>query len=464
MKIKRFFIGVLSVALLAGVFSAVQQIRLGDAATGLGTLGAGGVVWGLYVVGDGFFASVGLASLILASLLRVFQSPRLEPAAQNAVSLGIAGLLASVLCVMADLGRAQAALITLPLLGRARAPFFATFTLVAGASLVAAVVQWFLASRPGWTERFLENGGKTWRLLARGPQASAEAAFRRNQVNFWFGLSVLPVLLLALGILGRVFCHRAGRPQGLVHLETAAFMLSAGAAACSLVFVTAAAPARAILARTLSVLVALSALSVEACEFWGLRTSMAAARSHAQALLEGPYTFLFLTELAMFLVAGAVVAKRLWKGQGSAIWALSAACLTFFAVFIHRYLLLVSWQTDGLGLPWPRGEYQATGIEWGLLLGIAALAASLAWTLMVVGPSRGVTAGSQARVKWTRLWATGACLLAGGVAAIIGLGLSAGVGSGSYLDPVVTGGPLLFLGGLLLMIVAPAVYELLPER
>jgi hypothetical protein len=142
----------------------------------------------------------------------------------------------------------------------------------------------------------------------------------------------------------------------------------------------------------------------------------------------------------------------------------SAVCLTCLAVFIHRYLLLVSWQTDGLGMSWPRGEYQATGGEWGLLLGIAALAGAAAWALMIVGPSRAVMAGSPVRGQRQRLRATGLCLLAGGVSGVIGLGLSAGVGSGAYQDPVVSGGPLIFLFGLLLMIVAPAVYELLPDR
>jgi Ni/Fe-hydrogenase subunit HybB-like protein len=462
-KPRYLFLALLALLMTFGVFSAVQQIRHGDAVTGLGTLGSGGVVWGLYVVGDGFFASVGLAGLILAALLRVSRTPHLEPAAHRAVGLAIASLLASILCVLADLGRASAAMIDLSLVGRARAPFFATFTLVAGASLVAALVQWFLASRPAWAERARAGHGM-WRILAHGPQASASAAYRRTQVNFWFGLVLLPLFLLALVILARVFCVRPGRPVGLAALEIFVFMISAGAAACSLVLLASPQAARRTLARILAVLVVLSVVSIELCQILALRSPGTALQGYVQALLHGSWRALFWIELALFLAAGGLLPARLWKGRASMPWIVLAAGLVCAAVFIQRFLLLVAWQTHGLGLSWPRGHYQPTGVEGGLLLGIAALAVVMAWALTVLGPSRVVTAGGPARGQMRRALLTAACVFLGGVLAVVGLALSAGVGSGPFLDPVIPGGPLLFLGGLVLMLLAPAVYELLPEK
>lgn len=462
MNPRRILLVVLSLLIAIGGLSVVQQVRHGDAVTGLGTLGSGGVVWGLYVVGDGFFASVGLASLILAALLRISRTPHLEPAAHGAVALAIASLLASVLCVLADLGRFSAALINLPLLGRARAPFFATFTLVAGASLVAALLQWFLASRPAWAQR-AQMGGRLWRVLAWGPQASASAAHRRHQVNFWFGTSLLPLLLLALGILARVFCVRSGRPAGLIHLETATFMISAGATACSLVLLLSPQAARVVLARALSVLLVLSIVSIELCTFMAVRSPGVAVHGYAQALLHGPWKFLFWGQLALLLAAGALVPARLWKGKGSLATLALVACLVCVAVFIQRSLLLVAWQTHGLALSWPQGHYQATPTEWGLLLGIAALAASITWLLMSLGEFQSPVRGSPGSRQGRRLWLTAACLCSGVALALGGLALSAGVGSGPSLDPVVVGGPLIFLGGLVLMLMTPALYELLPE-
>jgi Ni/Fe-hydrogenase subunit HybB-like protein len=461
-KPRYLFLALLALLMTVGVFSTVQQVRHGDAVTDLGTLGSGGVVWGLYVVGDGFFASLGLASLILAAVLRVSRAPQVEPAAHKAVGLAIASLLASVLCVLADLGRASAAMIDLPLVGRARAPFFATFTLVAGASLVAALVQWFLASRPAWAAR-AQARGKIWRMLAHGPQSSASADFRRTRVNFWFGLVLLPLLLLALVILARIFCVRPGRPLGMAALEIFVFMISAGAAACSLVLLASPQAARTTLARILSVLVVLSVVSIELGQILALHTSGAALHGYVQALLHGSWRSLFWIELGLFLAAGGLLPARLWKGQASTSWIVLVAGLVCVAVFIQRFLLLVAWQTHGLGLPWPRGHYQPTGVEWGLLLGIAALAVVMAWAFTALGSSRVVTAGGPARGQMRRTLLTAACVSLGGVLAVVGLALSAGVGSGPFLDPVIPGGPLLFLGGLVLMLLAPAVYELWPE-
>jgi len=132
MKPSRVGMALLWLLVGVGVYSGAQQALHGDAATGLGTIGAGGVVWGLYVVGDGFFASVALASLTMACLARVLRLRSLKAEAHLALPLAIAGLLASVACVLADLGRPWDAMINLSLVGRARAPFFSTFTLVAG--------------------------------------------------------------------------------------------------------------------------------------------------------------------------------------------------------------------------------------------------------------------------------------------------------------------------------------------
>jgi hypothetical protein len=143
----------LTALLTVGAYAWVQQAAQGDVVMGLHTIGAGGVVWGLYVAGDGFFASA-----------------EMESVTRMALPLGIAGLLASLGCVLADLGRPMAAIVNLPLLGRPRSPFFGTFTVVAGASLFATVVHLALASRPGWAERAhtAKRWSWFWRLLACG--------------------------------------------------------------------------------------------------------------------------------------------------------------------------------------------------------------------------------------------------------------------------------------------------------
>ncbi len=167
-QVKRAAIVVLTALVTVGAYAWVQQSVHGDAVTDLRTIGAGGAVWGLYVVGDGFFASAALAGLALACVLRVRRSREMESAARMALPLGLAGLVASLGCVLADLGRPMAAMVNLPLFGRPRSPFFGTFTLVAGASLFATVVHLgWPAGRDGPSGRRRHGSGVPWPAVGR---------------------------------------------------------------------------------------------------------------------------------------------------------------------------------------------------------------------------------------------------------------------------------------------------------
>ena len=514
---KRVAIVFLLALIAVGAYAWVQQSVQGDATTDLRTIGAGGAVWGLYVVGDGFFASAALASLALACVIRVRRSREMDSVARIALPVGVAGLLASLGCVLADLGRPMAAMVNLPLFGRARSPFFGTFTLVAGASLFATVVHLALASRPGWAER----AQRAWRFLACGWKETASATRRRERVDFWLSLALLPLFLGGLVILGVVFGVRAGRPAWQGRFEVVTFAVSGGAAGCSLLALAARGSkrTRVLLARALAVLAGLTVLLVVSGEILALRTPYPSVQRYAHALLDGPWSWLFWTELILFFLAVMVGLATSWRETASVTWAATTAMLVCAAVFIERFLVLVAWQTHGLGLPWPAGTYHPTLIEWSVLAGVGA-AAGLAFMLLAkvcqagsclgipdpsklsvsgsvggsdqrgadcVGDSReepaerslpsrkthtnsltptlsptrpairGPAVSRQALAAW-------ACLILGCGAAAGGLALSAGFASTPFLDPILPGSPLVFLAGLFLMLSAPVVYELIPER
>jgi hypothetical protein len=59
---------------------------------------------------------------------------------------------------------------------------------------------------------------------------------------------------------------------------------------------------------------------------------------------------------------------------------------------------------------------------------------------------------------------TAVCLILGLAAATVGLALSAGFASAPFLDPILPGGPLVFLAGLFVMVLAAVAYELIPDR
>ena len=463
------------VALLAlvavGAYAWAVQWTKGEAATNLNTIGAGGAVWGLYVVGDGFFASAALASLVVACVIRVLRLREMEGVARIALPLGVAGLLASLGCVLADLGRPVAAIMNLPLVGRPRSPFFGTFTVVAGASLVAAVVHLALASRPGWAER-AQTASRwpwLWRTLACGWSGTVSARRRRERVDFWLSLALLPLLLGGLVIFGVVFGVRAGRPAWQGRLEVVTLVVSGGAAGCSLLALAAHAHTRAsvFMARIVTVLTGLTVLLVVSGEILALRTPYLSVQRFARAWLEGPWSGLFWTELVLLFLAGIVGVVMPWRKTVSVIWSATTASLVCVAVFLQRFLLLVAWQTHGLGLSWPAGMYHPTSIEWSVLVGVAA-AGVLAFLLLSqvcavettsFEPAAPTPAGRRLRSLVTVI-----CLVSGFALAGVGLALSAGFASAPFLDPILPGSPLVFLAGLLVMVSAAITYEVIPER
>jgi Ni/Fe-hydrogenase subunit HybB-like protein len=307
--------------------------------------------------------------------------------------------------------------------------------------------------------------------LACGWQGTASAQRRRERVDFWLSLALLPLFLGGLVILGVVFGVRAGRPGWQGGLEVASFVVSGGAGGCSVVLLALAAhaPRRASLsvARALAVLTGLTVLLVVSGEIVALRTPYLSVQRYARALLDGPWSRFFWVELVLFFLAGIVCLATSWRKTISLAWAAITALLVCAGVFLQRFLVLVAWQTHGLGLPWPAGTYQPTRVEWSVLAGVAA-AAGLVFLLLAkvcqAGTETASEPGAPVPAGRRRLLATWACLILGFAAAGVGLALSAGFASAPFLDPIFPGSPLVFLAGLFLMLSAPLAYEMIPEQ
>ena len=462
----------LTALVTVGAYAWVQQAIQGDVVMDLHTIGAGGVAWGLYVVGDGFFASTALAILAVACVFRVLRLRDMEGVTRMALPLGIAGLLASLGCVLADLGRPQDAMVNLPLLGRPRSPFFGTFTLVEGASLFVTVVQLALTGRPAWAQRAqtAKRWSWLWRMLACGWRETVSAKRRRERVDFWLSLALLPLLVGGLVILGVVFGVRAGRPAWQSGLVVVTFVASGGAVGCSLLLLAAHGSRRASVfaARVLAVLAGVTALLVVTGQILALRLPYLSVQRYAHALLDGPWSRLFWAELILFFLSGIVSLAMAWRKKVPFILAATIALLACGAVALERFLVLVAWQTHGLGLPWPAGRYNPTSIEWSVLVGVAAAAALV--FLFLVKFCRAETGdapeptGPAPTGRPLRSLLTAACLILGLAVAASGLALSAGFASAPFLDPILPGSPLVFLAGLFVMGLAAVAYELIPDR
>jgi Ni/Fe-hydrogenase subunit HybB-like protein len=466
----------------AGAFAFVQQITHGDAVTGMRTVGAGGAVWGLYVVMDGFFLGAGVAVMASACVARFSRDRNMEAVARIAMPVAIACFLGAGLCVLADQGRPLAALRNLSLFARPQSPIFVSFSSVGAVCLFASLVHCVLSRRSDLAE--YAKRPSAWqglqRLLAAGYRGSMAERHRRNKAGFWMSLLMLPALLAPLTALAIIFTVRPARPLFLTLLEVAVFVLLSGAGGIGLLLGAAVLVGRLAghqaglgargfdrLGEALLLTLSLSLPCIAAAEIVGLVSDEAAVSAYARALLSEAYGPSFWTAFTCLFIA----AVLLWRGARRGVLGprltVVAGVLVQVAVFVHHYLLLVAWQTHGLALPYSPGSYAPTWIEYAVALGIVALCLLLLLPSVLLIPFAPLTSEDQPaqgkvadrrRTLVTAFWFFGGLVTAG-----LGFALSARAGTESAQDPILAGSPVVFIVGLMVLATTGAVYELLPE-
>jgi Ni/Fe-hydrogenase subunit HybB-like protein len=473
----------LLVAVLAvGAFAFVQQIVQGDVVTGMRTVGAGGAVWGLYVVMDGFFLGLGVAVMACACVARFSRDRDMEAVARIAMPVAIACFLGAGLCVLADQGRPLAALRSLSLFARPQSPMFVTFSSVGAVCLLGSLVHCVLARRSDLAEYAKRSSAwqRVQRLLAAGYRGSAAEHYRRQKAGFWMSLLMLPALLAPLTALAIIFAVRPARPLPLTLLEVAVFILLSGAGGMGLLLGAAALVGRlagrqaglaargfARLGKALLLTLSLSLPCIVAAEIAGLMSDEPAVSAYARALLGDVYGPFFWAAFACLFVAAMLLLRGARRGALGPRLTVVAGVLVQVAVLVHHYLLLVAWQTHGLALPYPPGSYAPTWIECAVVLGILALCLLLLLPSVRLIPFAPLVFEAQSaegkrgdirRTVVTALWFLGGLATAG-----LGFALSARVGTEPFLDPIFAGSPVVFIVGLMVLATTGAVYELLPE-
>jgi Ni/Fe-hydrogenase subunit HybB-like protein len=465
-----------------GAFAYLLQLHHGDVVTGMRDVGGGGVVWGLYIVMDGFFLGSGIALLATACIARFSRHDGMEAAARIAMPSAIVCFVGASLCVLADQGRPLTALTDLALYGRAQVPMFATFTTLTAICVFGGMVHWVLARRPDLAE--YAKRPSAWqglqRLLAAGYQATPAQRYRRRKASFWMSLFMLAALLAPATALAILFVARPGRTLDVVLLEVAGFLLLSFAGGIAVLVHVAWLVGRFAgrpsglpvlgfvrLGRWLLVAVSLSLLAVLAAEIASIGSAQAAVAAYGGALL-GSYASAFWGGVVALFVAVLLLLRATRRRKGRTRTIVLASAFVEVSLLLHHYWVLVAWQTHGLALPYPAGAYRPTWIEWAVVSGVVAVCVLVLLPAGKLIPFASMAGESQPMVRPMRdlrrsvlvwLW-----LLAGLAAAAAGLLGAARVGTDAAGDPVLGGSPLLFIGGLMMLAAAGAVYELLPDR
>lgn len=470
-----------------GAVAWLQQVRHGEAVTGMGTIGAGGVTWGLYIVFVVFFIGVSFAGMAVASMVRLLRIEPMRPFARMAEVLTIIALILGALCVMADLGQPLRGLLLLPKFARPMSPMFGTFSLVIGGYLLASLVYLFVSCRAdaAWCAARGTRFQWLYRLLATGFGATPAEHGRHHRTSFWLSLTILPLLVTAHSTLGFIFGIQGGRPGWFSALQGPGFLVMAGVSGVGMLIVVAAIVRATCglhaalppagfrwLGNLLMVLTLVYLYFMISEALTATYAGVAAEARIAHEVVFGAYAGLFWTVVTALVSAAAVLFAQFATGRASIGWTVAAGLLVNVAAVLKRYLIVVPSQTHGMLLDWPAGQYVPSWVEWAVLAGLLALGTLLYMGFVRVFPIVPVVAheapaatdalaepAGRRRLRVTLTW--GALVLGAGLAVVGFLG-SARVGTLPYLDPALPFAPSIFIAGVVTCFLAAVIYEVVP--
>jgi molybdopterin-containing oxidoreductase family membrane subunit len=470
-----------------GISGYLVQHHHGEIATGMRTIGHGGVAWGLYICFVIYFIGISFAGISTAALVRLFRLEALKPLTRIAELLTLVTLPMGALCVLADLGRPLHGLLLLPRYARPFSPFFGTFTLVVSGYLFASLVYFYLAGRAD-AARCAENGPRWLRplyvLWASGWRDTPSERRRHHQVEFWLALFVLPLLVTAHSTLGFVFGIQGGRPGWYGSLQAPAFVVLAGCSGIGMLIVVVAAVRRAqglydvipdkafgLLGNFMWVLT-LAYLYFMVVEELTANYAAGHAETHtAHAVVSGRYAPLFWIAVAGLVIPVMIGFAQFALRRVHVGWLVVAGLLINVAAVLKRFLLVVPSQTEGMLLSYDRGTYIPTWVEVRVVIGLFALASLLYVTFAKLfpivplpEPPELAPVPSTGRRSGVRSALFVLTLGLGLTLVVVGFLLCLRMGTLPFLDPVVPFSPVVFIAGVMLTFYSAAVYETVPDR
>jgi molybdopterin-containing oxidoreductase family membrane subunit len=475
--------------LLVGVggYSFLQQLLYGESVTGMRTVGNGGVPWGIYISFEIFLIGISFTSICTAALVRLLRIEPIRPLSRLAVLMTITTLLMGSICVLADLGHPVAGLLDLPKYARIQSPFFGTFTMVMGGYLFPSLVFLFLSSRAdaAYCAKRATRFRWVYQILACGFKGTAVERNRHHHTTFWLALLILPLLVTAHSTLGFIFGIQGARPGWYGALQAPSFLVLASVSGIGMLLILAAflrklyglqqviQPAAF---RWLGVLLLpLTAVYIYFQIADLLTSNYAANKSEtklAHVLMFGHYARYYWTVIGCLIAALLILFTLFVRHITSIGWYVTAAVLVNVAALVKRFLIVVPSLTDGLLLPYEKGVYNPTWVEYGLLTGVVAFGALF---LMVFTkffpiieieqdeaiPDAPLESPARRTVRIGLFWAT---FFAGVGLAILGFVVSARVGSTVYVDPAIPYSPVIFINGIVLCFCSAILYEIFPSR
>jgi molybdopterin-containing oxidoreductase family membrane subunit len=301
-----------------------------------------------------------------------------------------------------DLGKPIRGIINMFLYVRPQSPFFGTFTLVAVGVLLTSLVYLYLDGRRDAAHLTGIDSGLRWyhRLWAAGYKDTDAERERHRRVMFWLSIMVVPLVVIALSTEGLVFGIQVGRPGWFGSLQGPDFIVLAVASGLGNLIILTALVRRALKNGAeligpstfqwlggLLLAAAAGALYFQIVElFTLLYATPGSERLLADALLKGPYAWIFWSGLFLMTLGLALLVTQAARRQWSVGILVVASVAISTAAVAERYLTVIPSQTHGMMLPYEPGSYFPTWVEFTVVAGLFALGALLIGLFMKVFP------------------------------------------------------------------------------
>ena len=392
-----------TIILIIGILAFVYESQTGMTVTGMSDIGTqGGATWGLYVVMVEYFIGVSLAGLVLVAFANVFDVMSLRPISRLATLLTAVSLTVGLLAVVIDLGNPIRGIINMFLYVRPQSAFFGTFTLVAVGVLLTSLVFLFLNGRRDAMLLVEMEPRRQWfyRFWASGYSDTDAEWERHRRVIFWLSILVGPLVVVALSTEGLVFGIQVGRPGWFGALQGPDFIVLAAASGLANLIVLTAIVRKVLDTGTsligsivfkwlggLLLAASAAAMYFQIVElFTLLYATPGAERRLADALIRGPYAWIFWLGLVLLIFGLVVLVVQAARGTwGVAPLVVAAVAISTSAV-AERYLTVIPSQTHGMMLPYEPGYYFPTWVEFAVVAGLFAFGALVFGIFMKVFP------------------------------------------------------------------------------
>jgi Ni/Fe-hydrogenase subunit HybB-like protein len=393
---------ILGAVVVAGVIAFIYHLKEGLVVTGLRDWGTmRGSPWGLYIAFVVYFVGVSFAGITMAALIRLLDVKVLRPIARVAELLTIVSLLLGGMTVLSDLGQPGRGIVNLFKYARPQSPFFGTFTLVLAGYLFASVVYFYLAGRRDayLMAQYPSRFRKFYELWAAGYRDTPEQRARYARTSLLLSLAIIPLLVTAHSTLGLVFGLMSGRPGWYSTLQAPAFVVLAGVSGIGHIVVIAALLRYALheteqigleTFKTLGLY--LLVLSIVYAYFTGLEVLTSSYAGHeadwevTKLLLGGAYAPYFWTAVAALLIAICILGAQAFTGKWSIAWTVVAGVMVNVTAIGKRLIIVTPALTHGSLLPYPKGFYRPSWVEFATIIGLMALGALLILGFVKVFP------------------------------------------------------------------------------